>query len=178
MSDAFSLRMRCAMAGSAGLATVLAACGSPAGPTPTASRSGAASPSSHSPSPPIPGPVPTSVTAGTPPVTYAVPAGFALSLATDQEVQLASSAGTEQILFAVDPAAEDVSHALSTVNVGGETGYVLTRGPTGGGLYTEAVVVRHHAAQYEVSCTGFQGYDRSRLEHGCTAFIGSLRFVQ
>jgi hypothetical protein len=111
-------------------------------------------------------------------VTYAVPAGFALSLATDQEVQLASSAGTEQILFAVDPAAEDVSHALSTVNVGGETGYVLTRGPTGSGLYAEAVVVRHHAAQYEVSCTGFRGYDRSRLESGCAAFIGSLRFVR
>ena len=104
--------------------------------------------------------------------------GFALSLATDQEVQLASSAGTEQILFAVDPAAEDVSHALSTVNVGGETGYVLTRGPTGSGLYAEAVVVRHHAAQYEVSCTGFRGYDRSRLEQGCAAFIGSLRFVR
>src|ERR1700730_13337030 len=122
MSRAFSFRGRCAMAGSASLGVLLPAWGSPAGPPPTPAVSGSPSPSSPSPSPSIPGPVPTSVTAGTPPVTYAVPAGFALSLATDQEVQLASSAGTEQILFAVDPAAEDVSHAALTPGVRGGTG--------------------------------------------------------
>jgi hypothetical protein len=177
MTRASSLRVRRALTGSAGLVTLLAACGTPTGPTPTAGSSRPVAPPSRSPSPSVSTTPPSSVTTGAPPVTYAVPAGFGLALATDQQVQLASAAGTEQILFTVDPAAEDLSQALSTVNAGGETGYVLKRGPNGSGLYSEVVVVRHHAAQYEVACTGYQGYDRSRIEQGCAAFIGSLRFV-
>src|ERR1700732_2797885 len=103
MSHAFSFRARCAMAAFAGLAAPLAGCGTPAAPTPPAPSRGSATPLSPSPLPSLSGPVSTGVTTGTAPVTYSVPAGFGLDLATDQQVQLASTAGTEQILFTIDP---------------------------------------------------------------------------
>src|ERR1700686_572049 len=122
MSHAFSFRARCAIAASAGTAALLAACGTPAAPTPPTPSTRSATPLSRSPLPSLSGPVPTGVTTGTPPVTYSVPAGFGLDLATDQEVQLASTAGTEQILFTVDPAAGEVSHPATPGPVGGGTG--------------------------------------------------------
>lgn len=161
-------------------AAVLSGCAAsqpahPQSPSPSPSASGTATPLVPTP-PQNAGPVPTGVQLGAPPVTYSTPPGFTLSLATDQELKLATASGIEQILFAVDPALEDTSHALGTTTVAGETGYILQRGDDGSGLYSEVVVLRHHAKQYELSCIGFHGYDASRIEQGCAAFTASLAF--
>lgn len=164
------------------LACLLVACGTSSArltPAPAIAH-GTATPSAlfGIPTPPLnTGPVPGGVASGMPPVTYTMPAGFYLTLATDQEVKLATAQGVEQILFAVDPSQEDTSHPIATMTVGGERGYVLQRGDDGSGLYSEVIVVSHHSSQYELSCIGFHGYDRSRIEHGCATFTGSLAFV-
>ncbi len=150
----------------------------PAGAASTAGPSASVPPATPAvPTPPrVTGSVPTEVAEGTPPVTYSVPAGFSVALATDQLVQLASTRGAELLSFALDPSIEDVSHALGMQPLDGETGYVLRKGATADGLYSEVVVVRHHGTQYEVSCTGYRGYDAALLTTGCGVFLDSLRW--
>lgn len=166
--------------GAAALALLVAGCSAPAKPpTPHAT----VAPSTPTPTPLfIPtapsssGPASTGVTIGQPPITYAMPAGFALTFATDQEVKLATAQGIEQILFAVDPSQENTSHPLSTVTIGGERGYVLQHGDDGSGLYSEVVILRHRGTQYELSCIGFHGYSGARIQQGCATFSNSLAF--
>lgn len=180
----FTARRRAAPAavGVAAAVVLLAGCSSP---SPPATPRTTATPATPSPTalfiptpPPSAGPVAPGVTLGQPPITYAMPAGFSLTFATDQEVKLATSQGVEQILFAVDPSQEDTSHALGTVTVGGERGYVLQRGDDGSGLYSEVVVLRHRGTQYELSCIGFHGYDSARIQQGCSGFTSSLAFTR
>ena len=174
-------------------ALLLAACGTQAAsPAATASASRSSSPvasptfapfpSAAGVAPVTPPPAgataqPTGLDAGTPPITYAVPDGYSLNLSTPEEVQLTSQTGAEALDFAVDPAQENLSSATGTVTVGGETGYVLRRGPDAGGYgYTEVVVLAHDGTQYELTCIGYSGYDSNRLSLGCASFMQSIAF--
>lgn len=179
MRSAASLCVRTAALPPVVLALGLVACGTPPaapGASATAAHPTPTPTALFIPTPQGSGPPPAGVTIGQPPITYTMPAGFTLTVATDQEVKLATSQGVEQILFAVDPSQEDTSHPVNTVTVGGEKGYVLQSGDDGSGLYSEVVVVRHRATQYELSCIGFHGYDRSRIQHGCATFTDTLAF--
>lgn len=111
-------------------------------------------------------------------IDYQVPPGFTSSIANSAEVRLISGTQLEQIQFVIDPALEDTASALGTVAVGGETGYVLETGPTPDGtLYREVIVVTHAGAQYELSCIGYRGYNRSALVNGCATFMSTMRFA-
>jgi len=121
---------------------------------------------------------PPGVNAGSPPVTYATPAGYSLDLSTPQSVDLTSVTGAEKLSFSLDPSTEDLSHPAGTMTVAGEPGVVVTRGPVAGGYgYEELVILRHAGVQYEAECLGYSGYDAARLSNGCSEFLTSLGFV-
>lgn len=121
---------------------------------------------------------PHAVDFGAPPIAYAVPAGFHLALSTADELQLTSGTGAEALHFLVDTSQEDTSHALGTVDVGGEAGAILQNGGTADGVgYSEVIITTHAGTQYEIDCLGYYGYNASRLHSGCTSFVQSITFT-
>ncbi|MBV8301861.1 MAG: hypothetical protein JOY68_08050 [Candidatus Dormibacteraeota bacterium] len=122
-------------------------------------------------------PEPSGLTVGAPAFAFSVPSGYSVDLESAREVDLTSANGAEKLTFAVDSAAENLSHPLSTMQVGGATGYVIERGADAGGYgYSEVVIVSNAGVQYEAECIGYSGYDASLLTSGCGSFLGSIAF--